>query len=1159
MTDPGAFAPATASAARAPSRLIVEQRRRWEAGERVPVEVFLDAYPALRTDTDALLDLVYNEVVLRRQCGEEPPLEEYTRRFPELTAPLRLQLEFSRALARDDTAIAVPPAAAAMPPGYEALSEVGRGGMGVVYKARHRALDRVVALKRILAGACAGARERAQFLAEARAAARLQHPNIVQIHEVGEDKGQPYLVLEFVDGPNLRERIGGRPGPALPAARLVLELVRAMHYAHQRGVVHSDLKPANVLLAFSREQSASAPEGALREPSRLDEYSAKITDFGLARRLDAGAGQTQTGLLVGTPSYMAPEQADGGQVGPRADVYGLGAILYELLTGRPPFLAETALETLAQVRAQEPVPPSRLRPGLSRDLETICLKCLEKEPARRYASADALGDDLGRFLASRPVAARRAGRVERAWRWCRRNPAVAALAGSLAALLVAAAAGGTGAAVLLAERRAEAVGQREEAKQARQQAVENLREALVAQAEKARGSTAPGRRFDSLEALRKAAAVRPSAELRDLTIECLTLADLRPAAPGMRGDEPPPGAAEHYACAAAGGDLRVYRFADAAELLRLRGPAPPAWVWESSPDGRLLAAKYHLDGRERPNELWVWDLGRGEPIRKIPTGACEHAFGFSGDGGVLAVGDHEGGVTLHDLAADGPTRRLGRGPAPRCLAFRPGGRELVVADRQTGRVQAWDAAAGRPLWAHDFPAPVLCLAWHPGGRLLAAGCRDFNVYVWDAAFGRAPVVLPGHEAELTHLAFNHGGDLLLSISWERLCLWDPWTGRQLVDTPAKQDRARFSRDDRWLRYAAREGPQSGWEVSAGRECRTLHGHTGYKGPWGLDIDPDGRLLASAGSDGVRLWDLASAREVAFLPLPGAHSAIFVPGGDGLITCGASGVQRWPMTPGPDGPADGLRVGPPQALAVLAPAVRNRAYLGADGHTLAVTDHARGQVVVLDLGDLSSKTLPEGHASAAQVAVSPDGRWVASGTYGATGGVRVWDLRAGTPPGGLPASNSYLSFSPDGRWLAKSGDDGCVLLKVGSWEEVRRVAPPTGFPAPVAFAPDGKMLAVAADSRKVRLLDPETGEPFATLADSRSGIITWLSFSRDGVRLAVAAENHLVRVWDLRLIRRQLAAIDLDWDLPPYPPAPDRGTAPPRVTVLTGAGLAPSRQ
>jgi hypothetical protein len=296
---------------------------------------------------------------------------------------------------------------------YDILAEIGRGGMGVVYQARHRRLKRMVALKMLLGGAFTDRAEHARFRVEAEAVARLRHPNIVQIYEVGEygeDPGlpRPFFTLEFAEGGNLAGRLAGRPHPPRQAAAWLEALARAAHYAHQQGIVHRDLKPSNVLLAADGQP--------------------KICDFGVAKLLTGSGVETLSGVLLGTAEYMAPEQASGdAAVGPAADIYALGALLYTALTGHPPFQGTSVLHTLEQVRHQEPVSPLRLQPQVPRDLDTICLKCLQKDPHKRYASARALADDLGRFLGGEPIHARPLGRTARLWRWCRRNPVPASL------------------------------------------------------------------------------------------------------------------------------------------------------------------------------------------------------------------------------------------------------------------------------------------------------------------------------------------------------------------------------------------------------------------------------------------------------------------------------------------------------------------------------------------------------------------------------------------------------------------------------------------------------------------------------------------------------------------------------------------------------------
>jgi serine/threonine protein kinase len=426
--------------------VLQEQHAHWTSGKRTPVTEWLRLYPLLAADPALAAELAYHEFTLRQQLGEAPDWDAHLARFPHYAATLASFRKADQILDHADKRPGVTLAPGLRLDGYELLEEVGRGGMGVVYKARHTALDRVVALKVIrLDGECSGPQRR-RFEGEARAIARLHHPNIIQIYEVGEADGEPFLSLEFVDGQSLARALGGTPWPARRAAELVKTLAEAMHYAHGKGVIHRDLKPANILLPVNRDVERSV-NSALPAGSRLTGgILAKITDFGLARLATDGMPHTHSRTVLGTPSYMAPEQTDGNgaEIDARTDVYGLGAILYELVAGRPPFRAATALETLKQVVESEPARPTFLNPAVPPDLETICLKCLEKEPARRYASAEALGGDLHRFLEGRPVAARPVSRAERLRRWARRNPLAAALTMLLALTVTAGLATGFG-------------------------------------------------------------------------------------------------------------------------------------------------------------------------------------------------------------------------------------------------------------------------------------------------------------------------------------------------------------------------------------------------------------------------------------------------------------------------------------------------------------------------------------------------------------------------------------------------------------------------------------------------------------------------------------------------------------------------------------------
>ena len=401
--------------------ILDRQASSWSCGERTPVEVYLSENPVLRDDTNAVLDLIYHEFVLRQRMGEAPKLDEYLSRFPDWAELLLRQFaahaavpatDRSETISLDDNKRLNIPSTGfqidqARPlisiDGYDVVEQLGRGGMGVVYKARDKALGRFVALKMIAAGRNAEPKHRERFQVEARAAARLQHPNILQIYNVDEYEGSPYLAIEYAEGGSLADRIAAKPLPTGEAARLTETLARAVDAAHRSGVVHRDLKPSNVLLTA--------------------DGTPKIGDFGVAKLLDDDSVRTLAGDPIGTPSFMAPEQAQGrlGEVGPAADVYSLGAILYQLLTGYPPFLGGSTRETLNMVVSQDVRPPRDMRPEVSKDLETICLKCLRKEPAKRYATAEALADDLSRFLTDRPILARRTSAPEQLWRWSRRN------------------------------------------------------------------------------------------------------------------------------------------------------------------------------------------------------------------------------------------------------------------------------------------------------------------------------------------------------------------------------------------------------------------------------------------------------------------------------------------------------------------------------------------------------------------------------------------------------------------------------------------------------------------------------------------------------------------------------------------------------------------
>ena len=394
--------------------VLAQLRGDWLGGKRTSAAEYLRSNPALAADPLCAAEIIYQEFLVRREIGETPDWSEYLRQFPEYVLQLD-GLWHADAIMDQTIAAELAPKLG----DYELLEEIGRGGMGVVYRAVQKSLDRVVAVKLLHGGGFTAAVEADRLKKEMTAASRLNHPNVIHVYNVGETGEQPFIAFEFVDGLSLAERISGAALVARTTATIVAAVAGAIQYANERGIIHRDLKPANVLLSGPPEQVIP-----------------KVTDFGASKEVREG-DSPQLSQIIGTPSYMAPEQVDvkAGLVGACTDVYGLGAILYECLTGVPPFRGSSAADILRQVAEEDPVPPVLLNPAVARDLETICLKCLQKNPGDRYASAKDVADELNRFLAGEPIKARRPGliRVVRLWR--RRNPAVANLAAVLAVVL----------------------------------------------------------------------------------------------------------------------------------------------------------------------------------------------------------------------------------------------------------------------------------------------------------------------------------------------------------------------------------------------------------------------------------------------------------------------------------------------------------------------------------------------------------------------------------------------------------------------------------------------------------------------------------------------------------------------------------------------------
>ncbi len=1138
-----------------PARRLDQACDRFEAAWRTctpRLEDFLDGWQG--EERDALLrELVLLDVYHRRRAGTRPIAEDYRGRFPDLGPDW-----LTGALAESSTPGEGPAAPFAEPVrnfgDYELGEEIARGGMGVVYKARQVSLNRVVALKMILAGQLASPAEVRRFRTEAENAAGLDHPGIVPIYEVGEHGGRHYFSMKYVEGGSLAGQVGRFAGDPKGAARLVEAVARAVHYAHERGILHRDLKPANVLL-----DAAGAPH---------------VADFGLARRLEGGAGLTQSGAVVGTPRYMAPEQAGGEakRLTTSADTYALGAILYELLTGIPPFQAATPVETLMKVLHEEAAAPSRVRPGAPIDLEKVCLKCLSKEPGKRYASALDLADDLRRFLDGRPVRARSLGLLGRVGRWVRRNPGWAAMLSVVAGLLLTTAVGGSVMALRLDGALADSKDhleasetQRRLVEEAKREADYQLWESYLAQAQSLRLTGRRGQRFGSLAVLRKALALplppgRSMADLRDEALACLVLPDVelvprgRATVPG--GEARPDGPAtvvpgptfRHYAGIDKDGNVSVRRIADDAEVAHLLGWGPPAWdAVGFSPDGRFLYQRCASGSR-----LKLWRLNGPKLVRDIPTTSAAWVAAFSPDSRLFATGRLDGSVRVYDTSAGKEVRRLEPGLLPRNVAFRPGGRHLAVASGPTARVL--DLDSGKVLATLAHPNGINWIDWHPEGRVLATTCDDFKIRLWDVGRGeltRPPLEGPREGGLVAR--FNPTGDRLVSNDWGlALRLWDARTGRLMLTTPGSAER--FSDDGRLLAWEKTATCLRLLRLAPGRELVTwplgdVSTGRDYLASLG---SRDGRLLFISLSGGLLVWDWARGEELASIPLPVTLPMAFEPSG-ALLTGGWNGLLRWPVRE----EAGALHVGPAQRVSPQTNAVG--AGSSADGRVLAFPNHGQGAVVL----HRPARLLRVGpRPDVRYCAVSPDGRWVATGNHWLTTigdpnpqgvGATVWDARTGRTVkdfrvGGL----CHVGFSPDGRWLLTTGG-GFRLWAVGTWEQGPDLGGPRGVTRSFAFSPDGQTLALPGESGQVRLVGVTTGKQFGRLTVPEQTRVQPLSFSADGARLvAQGRENNFLYSWDLRALRAGLAELGLDWDRPPYPPA--RPAAPLRARFDSGGLL-----
>ena len=1096
--------------------------RDWRSGARPRIESYLEAaHPSDRNEL--LRELVALEVELRQSVGERPARADYAVRFPDFASLVDTVLhdclstqayESEPSAALDDGTVS-PERSLPCVAGYDVLGKLGRGGMSVVYLARNVRLDRLCALKMIAAGEFADPTILARFRAEATTIARLRHSGIVQIYHVSEDEQKPYLELEYVEGGSLSARLDGTPWSPSEAARLIAEVAVAVNEAHRHGIVHRDLKPGNVLMG---------PDG---QP--------KVSDFGLARLIGEDSELTRTHSILGTPCYMSPEQAGGNAhgVGPAADVHALGAILYELLTGRPPFHGTSVIETVEQVKTLDPVAPSRFQPGIPCDLETICLTCLHKEPERRYSSAFGLAEDLSRFQRGEPILARRAGWFEHARTWVRRNPTRAVLAAVSALLVLVLTLGPVVSSFAVLRARAQTG-------LAEQLATDHLRGMLMAKARTLRLSNQPGRRYQSLNMLAEAAKIRPGKDLRDEAIACLRLVDLRldsqwpirlpsfsrPAVSWRSG---------RYAISDDSGNLAIRSLGDNRLLFTLSGSGERSHLLQFSSYGRHLIAAYD-DGFHR-----IWDLERREALSWVPVGIT--ACAFRPDDRAVALGLPGGAISICELADGAEVARFHVGGSAAAISFAPDANWLAVARDRV--VDILDTTSGRILASLTHGSEPFAVCWGNNGRLLATLSRSDHLRVfeslrWKEAWSELPLESAFRSAILgpaKTLSFSPNGEILACESLDGIHVHDAWTGELHVSAAGRlfgaPDGTAFSPDGRRLLTITDDRTQAqSWEVG---RCAELSQPLRYSASengitFSVDFRSEDSLLAVGEQRGTRLIDSSNGAELHRLQTGHTECVRFAPDGSGFVAAGYYGLSFWPIQARDQKGSRDYTVGPPRTLYPnLSTSHTWRVAWTDDGRTLAWSDRPRGEVLLSNVNDSQGIRIFDGIESLVDLDISPDGRWFVTCPWYGTA-IEVRNTRNGEIVWRRATTKSEARFSPDSRLLATVDDDRITVLDTGSWQVIR-VFPLTGA-STLAFSPDNRWLAVAGPEGAVHIIDAQKGEMVATFQSPDPKVNPLeLAFSSDGTRLALAMRERGVQVWDLEQVQRTLDGIGLAWIRP----------------------------
>lgn len=937
---------------------------------------------------------------------------------------------------------------------YELLDEIARGGMGIVFRARQAKLNRLVALKVISAGPWAAPNFVQRFKTEAEAAAKLNHPNIVSIYEIGESAGHHYFTMELIEGRSLSGELSQFSSGIHPrkAAKRVATIARAVHYAHQRGILHRDLKPGNILL------------DAQGEPH--------ITDFGLAKILEKDSRLTATEAILGTASYLAPEQAMGHarQVTTSADIYGLGTILYELLTGRPPFRQDTPWATLRQVMEKEPRRPDELNPAVDRDLAMICLKCLEKEPERRYGSAEALAEDLERWLRHEIIQARPASLLIKIRKWVRREPSVAALVAALHIILLLGAAG-----VFWQWGRASA---------GQLRARQNLYAADMRAAAAALEVGNFGQARQLLE------AHRPGDGYSDLRGFEWRLLWQR-----SRGDE-------SYTLARKMGWINAIAF---------------------SPDNNTLAAW------SEKHTLQVWDLGGRSNRFTIPWAAAMGGFSFPGDS--FAFGDDHGIIYLCEAKTGQILHSLHK--AGELVSLLVDGKTVATTSEEF-LIQLWDLPTGRKKLAVPGkggfnrlgPEFGTAVALSPDGRYLASIEPHIpRIGLRDLLSRNGPARL-SCEGLVSVMRFSADGGILAAGDlngvirlWDRASGWKCISAIQAHGAPILA--AAFSPEGHWLATGSEDETIKLWEVRTGRLLDIFRGHE--MGVWGLAFSREGKQLASGSQDQtIKIWQIPRKPKVEELrgtarKLAGLERRQLVWSPDGRLLAGGSEdgmVKVWE--------AASLKQN------ALFPDTTHALAYGPESQTLLLR-HTDGSIQLHAIASGNSKTRPIPNLTVkdwVDLAVSRDLRKIAVGLR--TGGVQLWDIptaRLSLLPVDLRPM-SMLQFTPDGHMLIASDARNAIRLwDVAAGQNLTPIPAQDSPISSLAISLDGKILATGRTDRDITLWDLKSKTRLMSLKGHK-GPVWGLVFAPDGKTLASGSGDGTVRLWNLTL-QREVAAFKME--------------------------------